>query len=110
MHADIINTSSNNTDSTDSFIYIIAGSVVGSISIILVVCVLFIPVMIYLNILRCHAKKDDVSSRDRPDVPVYECITDPIYNNLNPTAITSVMTENEAYNIFPNEIRVYNII
>ena len=99
---------------------------IGSISIILVVCSLFIPVMVCHNILRCHAKKDDVSSYDRPDVPVYECITDPVYDKpdvpvyecitgpvheyLNPTAITLVMTENEAYNIFPNEIRVYEII
>ena len=109
MHADIIiNAGSNNTDRADHLIVIITGSVVGSVTL-LVVCGLFVSVLICL-ILRHHAKKDDVSNRDRPDVPVYECITGPVYEYLNPTGITSVMTENEAYNTCHSEIRVYDII
>ena len=100
MHADITNGGSNNVDNTDHLIYFITGSVVGSVTL-LVVCVLFVPVMICL-ILRCHAKKDDVSNHDRPDVPIYECITGPVYEYLNLTAIISVMTENEAYNASRN--------
>ena len=105
MHADITNTGSNNTDSTDHLIYIITGSVVGSVTLLVVCGLLIVPAMICL-ILRCRAKKDDISNYDRPDVPMYECITGPVYEYLNPTAIISVMTENEAYNTCRNKIRV----
>ena len=91
--------------------YIITGSVVESVTL-LVICCLFVPVMIYL-ILQRHAtrvKKDDISNHDRPDVPVYKCIIGSLYEYLNPTAITSVMTENEVYNTIRNKIRVYDII
>lgn len=96
-------------------IYIITGSVVG-IATLLVVCGLLLAVMICIII---HTNKTITSDEDRyhhgrPDssAPVYEDITSPtavVYECLNPM-LTSVMTENEAYNTCCDEIRAYNIV
>ena len=63
------------------------------------------------TIINC--KKSDASSHDhgRPELPdpVYEYITGPVYGYLNPT-VTSVMTENEAYNTCCEEIRAYDFV
>ena len=60
-----------------------------------------------------HSQKSDDSSHDhgRPELPVYEYITGPaaVYEYLNPV-VTSVMTENEAYNTCHEEIRAYDIV
>ena len=59
-----------------------------------------------------RSNKNNGSSRDygSPDSPVYyECITGPVYDYLNPT-LTSVMTENEAYNTCCDEIRAYDVL
>ena len=91
-HADTNNSVDNSC--TNCLVYIITGSVAGIVTL-LVVCTLLFAVMICIII---HSKKSDDSchDHDRP-VPVYEYITGPVYEYLNPT-VTSVMTENEAYN------------
>ena len=92
---------------TYCFIYIITGSVVG-ISTLLVVCTLLFALMICIII---HSNKNDTSSCDYgvPDSPVYKCIPNPAGRCLNPT-VTSVMTENEAYNTCSEEISAYDIV
>ena len=57
---------------------IITVSVVGSAATLLVICGLLFTVMGRFK-LQCHAKKNNVSSCDGPDSPVYECITGPVY-------------------------------
>ena len=103
-HAD-----TNSSSCTSCLVYIITGSVVGII-ILVVVCTLLFSVMVYIIL---HSKKSDTSSRDHstpelPD-PVYEYITSPVYEYLNPI-VTSVMTENEAYNSCCEEIKAYDIV
>ena len=85
-------------------IYIITGSVVG-IVILLVICALLIAVVIRI----IHSNKNSGLNRDygTTESPVYECI--PVYGHLNPT-LTSVMTENEAYNTCCDEIRAYDVL
>ena len=105
MHADIIiNASRNNTN---HLIYIITGSAVG-IATLLVVCGLFVAALICITLC---SKKSTILSQDRPDLelPVYEYITGPVYEHLDPTG-TSMMTENEAYNTCCKEIRDYEIV
>ena len=78
------------------------------IATLLVVCALLFAMMICIII---HSNKSDDSSRDhgRPELPVYECISGPVYEHLNPTVI-SVMTENEAYNTCHKEIGAYDLV
>ena len=108
MHTDTDSVTNSSVDSscTHCPIYIITGSVVG-IGTLLVICSLLFAVLICIIL---HSKKSDIPSHDRPDSPaVYEYITGPVYEYLNPT-ITSVMTENEAYNTCCEEIRAYDIV
>ena len=108
MHTvtDSITNSSVDNSCTNCLIYIIAGSVVG-IATLLVICILLFAVMMYIVL---QSKKSSISSCDRPDLPtVYEYITGPVYEYLNPT-ITPVMTENEAYDTCCEEIRAYDIV
>ena len=89
---------------TNCLVYIIAGSVVGII-ILLVICALLIAVMIC--IVRFHKSNGSSHDYSTPESPVYECI--PVYDYLNPT-LTSVMTENEAYNTCCDEIMPYDSV
>jgi hypothetical protein len=108
-----IGTSSSDDSSCKNCpIYIIAGSIVGIITLF-VVCALLLAVMIYIII---HSNKSDTSNQDHhsridPSGPVYEDITSPVavYECLNPMA-TSVMIENEAYNTCCDKIGAYDII
>ena len=105
----IVHTDTSNSDKnscTYCLIYIITGSVVGIVAL-LVVCTLLFSVMICIII---RSNKNDDSNHDHGGpVPVYEYITGPVYEYLNPT-VTSVMTENEAYNTCHEEIRAYDIV
>ena len=107
MHTvtDSITNSSVDSSCTNCLIYIIAGSVIG-IATLLVICVLLFAVMILYIVLQ--SKKSSISSWDRPDLPA-ENITGPVYEYLNPT-MTSVMIENEAYDTCCEEIRAYDIV
>jgi hypothetical protein len=102
IFTDTINASGN---STDHLIYIITGSVVGSAMLV----VLFIAAVIICITLCSKNSKSTISSQDRPDLPVYETISGPVYEYLNPT-VTPVMTENEAYTTGCKEFSAYKII
>ena len=91
---------------TNCLVYIIAGSVVGII-ILLVICALLIAVMICITRSNRNSSLNRNCDYSTPESPVYECI--PVYGYLNPT-LTSVMTENEAYNTCCDEIRPYDIV
>jgi hypothetical protein len=89
--------------------------VVGIITLI-VVCALLLAVMICIII---HSNKSDTSNQDfydRPDPSaqaVYEDISSPeaVYECLYPKCmVTSVMSENEAYNTCCDQIGTYDII
>ena len=103
-HAD--NGSRNNNSIESHLIYVITGSVVGSATLLL--CVLFVTAAV-ICIKLCF-KKSVTLSQDGPDFPVYDSITSPVYECLNPIVLTSVMTENEAYNTSCKDVRVYEII
>ena len=108
MYTDNDSVANSSVDSScvNCLIYIVTGSVVG-IATLLVICGLLFVVMICLIL---HSKKNNVSSHDGPEPTVmYEYITGPIYESLNPT-LTSVMTENEAYNTCCKEIRDYDVV
>jgi hypothetical protein len=78
--------------------------VIGSATLV----VLFIAAVMIICITLC-SKKSTISIQDRPDLPVYETISGPVYEYLNPT-VTPVMTENEAYTTGCKELRAYKII
>ena len=91
-------------NNTDHLLHIIIGSVVGSAMLLaIVVCGFFISVKIYCS------KKSATSSQASADLPVYECITSPVYECANPK-VTPVMTENEAYTTSCKELRAYEIV
>ena len=105
-HADIINSSRNNNNIESHLVYVITGSVVGSATLLL--CVLFVVAAV-ICIKLCF-KKSATLSQDGPDLSVYDSITSPVYKCFNPTVLTSVMTENEAYDTCCKNVRAYEII
>jgi hypothetical protein len=64
--------------------------------------------MICIKVTLC-SKKSTISGQDRPEQPVYETISGPVYEYLNPM-VTPVMTENEAYTTGCKELSAYKII
>ena len=79
---------------------------VGSATLLL--CILFV-VAVVICIKLCF-KKNATLSQDGPDLSAYDSITSPVYKCLNPTVLTSVMTENEAYDTCCKKVRAYEII
>ena len=101
-HAD--NGSRNNAVESHQ-VNIIIGSVVGSATLLL--CVLFAATVICIKL--CFKKSATLSQDGPADLPVYDSITSPVYECLNPTVYT-VMAENEVYNTSCKEVRAYEII
>jgi hypothetical protein len=72
-----------------------------------VICTLLFALMICI-IIRSN-KNGGSSCTAELESPMYECISGPVYEYLNPM-VTSVMTENEAYNTCSEEISAYDIV